>query len=49
MRPHEHVRVEAPPLFDAFHERRTRGQRKRAALAVVYTAIHRVQVRLGRA
>jgi hypothetical protein len=35
--------VEAPALFDGFRERRTRGQRVRAAKGVVYTAIARVQ------
>jgi len=40
--------VDAPALFDAFRERRTRGQRKRAALAVVYTTIHRLRKWTGR-
>lgn len=45
----EHMEIQAPPLFDGFRERRTRGQRRRAAMDRVYTAIHRLKQRLGRA
>lgn len=44
----QRIPVVAPPLFDHFRERRTRGQRVRAAKGVVYTAVHRLRRRLGR-
>ena len=44
----ERVTVTEPPLFDGFRERRTRGQRRRAARDRVYSAIAAVQRRLGR-
>ena len=45
----ERIAVQAPSLFDAFRERRTRGQRVRAAMDRVYTAVHRVRRSVGRA
>jgi hypothetical protein len=44
----EHRAVEAPALFDAFVERRTRGQRIRGARGVMYTLIARAQARWRR-
>jgi hypothetical protein len=44
----ERLPVQAPPLFHGFRERRTRGQRQRALMGRVYTAIHRARLRWGR-
>jgi len=43
----ERMAVSAPPLFDRFRERRTRGQRRRAVMHRVYSAIAAIRRRLG--